>query len=128
MLARHHAPAVRRLVALHPARNRTAAGLGAVGDELDDMIMERLRGYATELSDQAYASLMARLPQLTDDLRPYVRQLADEALTSEGVVQAKEELKAQLKEAFVTSTGIAVAASFAASFLAEAWEMSRKRR
>lgn len=127
MLTRHHAPVVRRLVALHPARNRHApgaAGLGGLGDELDDMIMERLRGYATELSDQAYNSLMARLPQLTDDLRPYVRQLADEALTSEGVVKAKEELK----QAFITSTGIAVAASFVASFLAEAWEMSRKRR
>ena len=131
MLARLHAPTVRRLIELHPVRN----GSVGVGDLIDDEILPRLQTYANALSDQAYANLMARLPQLTDDLRPYVRQLAEEArpyaqefadaaVASDGVQKAREELK----QAFVTTTAISVGASFAAAFLAEWWGAGRRHR
>lgn len=87
---------------------------------------EQAKRIASQAVDYAYGEVLAKADQLTEDFKPYVRKLADEATNAASESAAAQKAKQELKDAFVQSTMISVAASFLAAFAAEAWEMWRK--
>lgn len=110
----------RHRIAPPPARPLPRRSPGRLGDLEEDLEakVDELIEYGV---NKVYSQVVARIPELEEALRPQVRQMAkvavEEALTSPAFLEAKQELRGEAQKGVL----ILVAASFAASFLAEWW-------
>lgn len=112
-----------------PERSTTGDIADDVATEIDNIVVPKLQGYAVYATERAVEHFDTLIPGLVEKARPIVRELAADALSSEALQAQLATAREELKNAFVTSTLVAIATTILANlFLPPLFFWGGKRR